>query len=78
MGDLFVPTTIFYGLATALIVGVEVYGVTTKRKGDTITENWKHIDTHSPPWLKFIWRVFTAGLLMWTLLHFHDTSGSWQ
>jgi hypothetical protein len=71
----FWPTTIFYGLTTLAVIAVELYGVLSKRNGDTITENWRFIDTHSPPWLKFVWRVVTAGLLMWTLLHF---AGPWR
>jgi hypothetical protein len=72
---LFWPFTIIYVLLGLAIIAVELYGVFTKRSGDTITENWRFIDTHSPPWLKFLWRVFTAGILVWALLHF---AGPWR
>lgn len=52
---------------------VEMIGIARKKKGDTITEHWEWFDRYlekTAPWARWIFRVFTAGLLTWTILHF--------
>jgi len=62
-------TLIFAVLIIAVVV-VEVIGVQRKGDGDTITENWRWVRDHSPPWGRWVLEVFTAGLLMWAIIHF--------
>ena len=52
---------------------LEVWGIRRRGTGDTISEHWRAADA----WLKartlvgrWAFRVGTAGLLVWTLLHF--------
>jgi hypothetical protein len=71
---LYLPTSIIYGILTLLLVIVEIHGIRTERSGDTITENWVWIDKHLGN-LQWIWRVLTAGFLVWVLLHF---AGTWR
>lgn len=61
-------------LGTAL-VALELVGVRRKAKGDTITENWHWVESHLHGPLRWLWRVFTVGLLAWVALHF---GGSWR
>jgi hypothetical protein len=53
----------------------EILGIRNKEPGDTITENWRHIDKSLHPILQWGWRVLTIGLLGWVMLHF---GGSWS
>jgi hypothetical protein len=51
--------------------------VQRKKRGDTITENWRMVDGWLGkrfPWGQWLLRVFTAGMLTWTLMHF---GGKW-
>lgn len=52
---------------------IELMGAFNKRKGDTITENWRWLDAwllkHSPV-LDWFWRIFTVGILTWASFHF--------
>lgn len=53
-----------------ILVAAELVGVASKRKGDTITENWYWVRNHLSGPLRWFWIVFTAGLLTWALFHF--------
>lgn len=52
------------------LLGVELVGVASKRKGDTLTEGWRWIRDHLPGPAAWFFRIFTAGVLIWALLHF--------
>lgn len=65
-------SAIFGGCFLVAIV-FELIGVANKKKGDTITENWRFINAWlslKVPAAGWIWRVLTLGLLAWTALHF--------
>jgi hypothetical protein len=65
--------SIIYATLFVTTVTVELIGVKRKAAGDTITENWRFIDKwlhYRSPIIDFLWRVFTAGFLVWLLLHF--------
>ena len=57
-------------LAAELLAIAIVVGIRRKAKGDTITEHWRWVDTVLSPGFRWLWRVFTAGMLGWALLHF--------
>lgn len=65
--------SIAYGVIFVVAVTLELIGVASKRKGDTITENWRAINkalskkAGAAGWL---FRVFTFGFLLWCILHF--------
>jgi hypothetical protein len=66
-----------FGVLVGALVVVEVVGVQRKKRGDTITENWRMVDGWLGkrfPWGQWLLRVFTAGMLTWTLMHF---AGRW-
>jgi hypothetical protein len=55
------------------LLGMELWGVSRSERGDTITENWRAANKYLAkrfPWLGWFFRIFTGGLLVWTLLHF--------
>jgi hypothetical protein len=62
--------SVIFGVLFAALLTVELIGVFRKEHGDTITENWRWINKHSPAWVGWAWRVLTIGLLGWVLLHF--------
>jgi hypothetical protein len=64
-----------YAIGFLFLLVLEIIGVRSKSKGDTITENWRYLDTklHGP--LQWGWRVMTSGILVWILFHF---GGSWK
>jgi hypothetical protein len=69
---------VFSGLYAAgflFLLVLELIGVHSKRPGDTITENWRFLDSHLHGPLQWGWRVMTAGTLVWILLHF---GGAWH
>lgn len=72
MGLNLITSGIFLAV-TLIAAGTEIYGVRSKVKGDTITENWRFADrwlhAHAP-WADWLWRVATIGFLTWTMLHF--------
>lgn len=49
---------------------VELIGVASKKDGDTITEGWRWVRDRLPGPGKWFFRVFTAGILVWAMLHF--------
>lgn len=67
------------GTATILtsiltLVGAELRGVLSHRKNSaTVTQEWRFADawlkSHSPV-ADWMFRVFTIGFLVWTMLHF--------
>ena len=67
-----------YLILGAALVTVELIGVHRKREdGDTITETWHSAESWLGkhfPWGQWLLRVFTVGLLLWTVLHF---AGDW-
>ena len=56
--------TIIYGVLGALIIGVELYGVVKKRRGDTISEHYWWVQKRAP-WV----RIFLLGFLIWLAVH---------
>jgi hypothetical protein len=68
-----------YVLLGGALLALELVGVHRKAKrkgdGDTITEGYHLIEADLPGPLRWGYRVFTAGVLVWTLLHF--SRGSW-
>ena len=66
--------SIGYLVRGVAIVALEVFGVYRKGQGDTITENWRWLDSKAWGPCKWILRVFTVGLLAWVALHF---GGNW-
>jgi hypothetical protein len=66
--------SVLFGVLVVALVVVEVVGVVRKQRGDTLTENWRWLDRHLPAGLRWFLRVFTAGMLLWTALHF---GGRW-
>lgn len=69
--------TAAYLVLGTLLVALELIGAHRKAKGDTITENWRAVDAllTSHGTLRWLWRVFTVGLLGWIALHF---GGTWR
>jgi hypothetical protein len=64
--------SIVFLTGAALLTGFEVWGVTRKAKGDTITEHWRWAHrwlTERFSWFGWGFRIWTGGLLVWTLLH---------
>lgn len=64
-------STILASLST--LFGAELYGVFSgKKNAATVTREWRFADawlqSHSPV-ADFIFRVFTIGFLVWTMLH---------
>ena len=65
-------------VGAVLLLAGEVVGILRKSKGvgdeDTITEWWRKADFRlgqsRQPFIRWAYRVFTAGILIWTLLHF--------
>lgn len=73
---------ILYVVEILALLLTEIAGVIRRNKhaedGDTITEGWHWIDR----WLgrgvsvaQWFWRVFTVGMLGWTILHWK--TGNW-
>jgi hypothetical protein len=67
--------SVLYALGFLFLIVLEIIGIRNKEPGDTITENWRHIDKSLHPILQWGWRVLTIGLLGWVMLHF---GGSWS
>jgi hypothetical protein len=60
-----------YAVLAITAITVELIGVRRKGKdGDTITESWHWIERHMPSPARWLYRVFTAGFLLWVILHF--------
>lgn len=53
---------------------LEMIGVKSKRPGDTITENWRYLDSHLHGPLQWGLRVLTSGVTVWLLFHL---GGKW-
>lgn len=62
--------SVIYLIGFVVLVVVEIIGIRLKGKGDTITEHWRWIEAWLSDRWAWIFRVFTGGLLIWTLLHF--------
>jgi hypothetical protein len=65
-------TVAFVVLLVALVV-VELIGVKRPGHGDTLTEHWRWFNAvlnERHPWAAWLFRIATAGLLVWVLLHF--------
>jgi hypothetical protein len=72
------PSTIFsiiYAILFAGLLGTEIVGVRRKAKDDTITENWRKIDKNLNGVYRWFWRVLTAGMLGWILIHLPGKDG---
>lgn len=69
--------TIIYAVGFLILLITEIIGIRRKEPGDTITENWRKLDKnlHGPQ--QWGYRVGTAGILVWILLHLMSTSGGW-
>ena len=67
--------TSIFALGFLALFVTEIVGVIRKSKGDTITENWRYVDKRLHGVQQWGWRVMTAGLLVWTLIHLPGTSG---
>ena len=62
--------TIIFLTAGMILLVAEIIGVKRKGPGDTITENWRWLRDHLPyGWLRWAYRIMTAGILVWALLH---------
>jgi hypothetical protein len=61
--------TAIYVLLFGALVATEIVGIRRKRKGDTITENWRYLDKHLHGFLQWGWRILTIGLLGWIMFH---------
>lgn len=75
MDGLNIVFSVIYGLGFLTLLVVEVIGVKRKAKGDTITENWRWIDGRLHGFLQWGWRILTAGLLAWILIHLPGARG---
>lgn len=64
-----------YAVGFLFLLVLELVGVHSKRPGDTITENWRWLDTHLHGPLQWGWRVMSIGVLGWIALHF---GGAWH
>jgi len=62
--------SITFLIGLVVLVVVEIIGVRRKGKGDTLTEHWRWIESWLPDGWAWVFRIFTGGLLVWTLLHF--------
>lgn len=72
MGSLNLWFSATYAVIFLAGITVELIGVFRRGKGDTITENWRWIDkwlAYHSPIIDWFWRVFSAGALVWILLH---------
>jgi hypothetical protein len=64
-----------YVLGFLVLLVTEVIGVKRKAKNDTITENWRWVDGHLHGFQQWGWRILTAGLLSWILIHLPGKDG---
>lgn len=64
--------TILIVCGALFLLVVELVGVFRKQPGDTITENWRAADEYlkRQPAIRWFYRIFTAGILLWAALHF--------
>lgn len=64
----------WFGLAflaiLLLFLAVELWGVYRKGKGDTFTEGWRWTQGKLNGLPRWLFRILTAGILIWALLHF--------
>ena len=73
MTGLNIGFSIVFGVCFVIAVTFELIGVKSKRKGDTITENWRFMNawlSKRVPMAGWVWRVVTLGFLTWCILHF--------
>lgn len=70
--------TVIFVLGFLILIVAEVVGIIRKQPGDTITEHWRWVDKKLHGFLQWGWRILTAGLLIWILLHLMSVSGGWQ
>lgn len=68
--------SILFLLALLIFVVAEIVGIVRPEAGDTFTEHWRWLNQAlkdkgmAGQWLAWGFRIFTGGLLVWTLLHF--------
>lgn len=66
--------SILFLIGIVILVVVEVIGIKSPKAGDTLTEHWRFADrwlkNHKFGWLRWAFRVWTAGMLLWACLHF--------
>jgi len=64
---------IVFLVGAAILLVAEIIGVQRRGKGDTITEHWRAGDQwlrRHASWGRWAFRIATAGILVWALLHF--------
>lgn len=61
---------VLFGTLISAVTVLELVGVASRRRGDTITEDWTLIADHLPAPVSWVFRVFTLGFFAWCGYHF--------